>query len=438
MKHTVKTIKRTLKKCINETSSNYKLYSKNPTKDFTRERKISFESVLKSVLSMTGKSLCSELTEYFNFTHSLPTISAFVQRRDKVHHRAFETVFHTFTNAVDEQTLFRGYRLLAVDGSDLHTPTNRNETASFFEFSNGQKPHNLLHLNALYDLQRRIYTDAIVQDGKHENEHKAFVTMVDRDTSTVPTIHIADRGYESYNTMAHIIEKGQYFLIRARDLGKHGLVAGLHLQQQNEFDVSLKVGLTRQQTKQAKDNKLKFIPHTSPFDYLPSSSNKSVFMKPYYISFRIVRFKLTEDTYEVLLTNLPENEFSVAELKELYAMRWGIETSFRDLKYTLALSYFHSKKTENILQEIFARLTMYNFAELITSHVVVKQKNRKYPYRINFTAAVHICRNFFLKNISPSDVEALLLKHLIPIRKGASNPRKRLQKVAPSFTYRIP
>ena len=59
-------------------------------------------------------------------------------------------------------------------------------------------------------------------------------------------------------------------------------------------------------------------------------------------------------------------------------MRWGIETSFRDLKYSLALSYFHSKKTENILQEIFAKLTMYNFAELITSHVVVKHKTESF------------------------------------------------------------
>lgn len=161
-------------------------------------------------------------------------------------------------------------------------------------------------------------------------------------------------------------------------------------------------------------------------------------MNPYYLSFRLVRFKLTEDTYELLITNLTEEKFAVNELKELYAMRWGIETSFRDLKYSLALSYFHSKKTEHILQEIFARLTMYNFAELITSHVVIKQKNRKYSYRINFAATVHICRNFFLKNISPSDVEALLLMHLLPVRQRSANPRRGSPRAAPSFIYRIP
>ena len=64
-------------------------------------------------------------------------------------------------------------------------------------------------------------------------------------------------------------------------------------------------------------------------------------MNPYYLSFRLVRFKLTQDTYELLITNLTKNEFAVNELKELYSMRWGIETSFRDLKYSLALSYIN-------------------------------------------------------------------------------------------------
>ena len=438
MTYTPKIIKKALKKCINEMSAHPETFVKNPGKDFTRERKLPFKQVLKAVLSMTGKSLRGELMEYFNLKTSMPTVSAFVQQRNKVDHWAFEVLFHTFTKAVDEQALFKGYRLIAVDGSDLHTPTNKDETDSYHKGANGQKPYNLFHLNALYDLQRRIYTDAVVQGRKQWNEHRAFTTMVDRDEASVPTIYIADRGYESYNNMAHIIEKGQKFLIRVRDSKNNSVVSGLVLPVHDEFDVPYRVGLTRKQTNQVKNSCLKFVPHTSTFDYLPRTTKKAIPMQPYYLSFRVVRFQLTEDTYEVLLTNLNENEFSVSDLKELYAMRWGIETSFRDLKYSLALSYFHSKKTENILQEVFARLTMYNFAELITSHVVVKQKSRKHLYKINFAAAVHICRNFFLKNISPSDVEALLLMHLLPVRQRSANLRKVSSKSVPSFTYRIP
>ena len=40
--------------------------------------------------------------------------------------------------------------------------------------------------------------------------------MVDR--SNIPqALVIADRGYESYNNMAHIQEKGWFFLIRIKD-----------------------------------------------------------------------------------------------------------------------------------------------------------------------------------------------------------------------------
>ncbi|MCO8241010.1 transposase, partial [Streptococcus suis] len=41
------------------------------------------------------------------------------------------------------------------------------------------------------------------------------------------------------------------------------------------------------------------------------------------------------------------------KLKDLYAYRWGIETSFRDLKYSIGLTHFHAKKKEGILQEIY-------------------------------------------------------------------------------------
>ena len=266
MTYTPKMIKRTLKKCINEMSAHPETFVKNPGKDFTRERKLPFKQVLKAVLSMTGKSLRGELMEYFNLKTSMPTVSAFVQQRNKVDHSAFEALFHTFTKAVDEQALFKGYRLLAVDGSDLHTPTNKDESDSYHKGTNGQKPYNLFHLNALYDLQRRIYTDAIVQGRKQWNEHRAFVTMVDRDEASVPTIYIADRGYESYNNMAHVIEKRQKFLIRVRDSKSNSLVSGLILPVQDEFDVQYRVGLTRKQTNQVKNSCLKFVPHTSTFD----------------------------------------------------------------------------------------------------------------------------------------------------------------------------
>ena len=438
MNITPKIVKRTLKRKVKEISSNPQVFAKNPEKDFCRNRKLPFEKMIYSILSMSGKDLKCELLDFFELDKELPTVSAFIQQRNKISTTAFETLFHQFTTSFPQKNLYKGYRLLAVDGSDLHTPTNPQEESCYYPGTNGQRPYNLMHLNAMYDLLNNIYVDAVVQGSRDGNENKAFVSMVDRDTSSLPTIYIADRGYEAYNNLAHIQENKQYFLIRVKDFNSFGIASGLDLPKTEEFDISRSLFLTRKQTNSTKQNpQLKFIPHNSVFDYLPSSSKKKIPIIPYCLNFRLVRIKLDNERYEMLITNLNPEEFSSSDLKELYSMRWGIETSFRSLKYTLGLLFFHSKKAEYILQEIFAKLTMYNFTELITSHVVIKQKDRKLTYKINFSASVHICRKFLLKNISPPEVEALISKFLVPIKNNINNPRKISTKTAVCFLYRV-
>lgn len=436
--YTPKKIKRALNDCIKYLSNNTELIAKKPEKDFSRQRKLPLSRLIKAMLSMTSKSIRGELTEFFNFSTDIPTASAYVQQRNKLRYEGIEYLFKAFTNSIDEQKLYKGYRLLAVDGTDLHTPTNPNEKESFYSGSNNQKPYNLIHLNALYDLQRKIYVDVITQGRRQENEHRALATMVDRDDSDVPTIYIADRGYESYNILAHIQEKGRKFLVRAKDFSYGGIVYALGLQFAEEMDEDVTLYLTKKQTNRAKQSGLKYLNQKCIFDFLPTKCNKTVDVQPYCLKFRVVRTRLADNSYEVFITNLDRNCFPVEELKALYAMRWGIETSFRALKYTLGTLYFRSKKTEYILQEIFANLTMYNFAQLITSHITIKQKRKKHPYQVNFSAAIQICRKFFLKNTSPSTVEALILQSLVPIRRGISNPRKMTgKKPIPSFQYRI-
>ena len=56
----------------------------------------------------------------------------------------------------------------------------------------------------------------------------------------------------------------------------------------------------------------------------------------------------------------------------------------------------HSKRKDFIIQEIWARLTMYNFAERIIQSLVIKQdNNRKWEYQVNFTMSFYICMDYF-------------------------------------------
>ena len=93
-------------------------------------------------------------------------------------------------------------------------------------------------------------------------------------------------------------------------------------------------------------NHYKFLASSQRFDYLPVKSRKHDPAVFYPLSFRIVRFPVSDTTCETIITDLDAELFPAAEIKKLYAMRWGIETSFRELKYTLALLHLHAKKVD--------------------------------------------------------------------------------------------
>jgi hypothetical protein len=414
-------------------------YVKNPEKDFTRKKKLPFETVMQLLVSMGGNSLYKELLESQGYDVNTATTSAFVQQRNKILPSAVEFLFHEFTQSYTEIKDYRGYRLLAVDGSDLHIATNPADTDTYFQNHLNSKGYNLTHLNAVYDLCNRIYVDAIVQPLRLCCEGRALAAMVDRSPIESKTIVIADRGYEGYNNFAHIERKGWNYIIRVKDLDSNGILSGLRLPSGGEFDIDARVTLTRKQTNDVKAHPeiYKFIPSKNTFDFLDSQENLF-----YPISFRVVRFVLPNGTYETIITNLTAADFPPGEIKSIYHLRWGIETSFRALKYTVGLTNFHAKKQEFITQEIFARMVMYNFVEMITSHVVISQMDKRHPYQVNFTVAVHVCRHFLRsRDNEPSlGVEALIRKNILPIRPirpGQQNTRKIRNQSAVSFVYRV-
>lgn len=429
-------IKEKLTSIIKEMSETPELFVKNPGQDFSRNRKLSFETVIQLLLSMGGNSIYSELLEYSGYDINTATTSAFVQQRNKILPFAFEFMLHEFTNSLYETKLYQGYRMLAVDGSDLHIATNAKDMDTYFQNSPDVKGYNLLHLNAMYDLCNKLYVDAFIQSGRKQNEHKALTEMVDRSDITDKVIIIADRGYESYNNFAHIEQKGWNYVIRVKDIASNGILAALQLPDREEFDVEIQRTLTRKQTKEIKayPEIYRFMPQNSNFDYLDLYKNNF-----YPISFRVVRFRISDNSFETIITNLDEINFPPDEIKKIYHMRWGIETSFRELKYAIGLTNFHAKKVECIVQEVYARMIMYNFCEMITMHVIINQTETRYTYQVNFTVAIQICRYFFrcCNNAVPPDVEALIHKNILPVREGRKDQRKIRSKKAVSFLYRV-
>ena len=399
---------------------------------FSRTRTWDFATLIKFILSFGSNSLGHEIGEFFEYKKGFPTVSSFVQQRKKLSFSALEYLFHQFTEqSLENPQLFKGYRLMAIDGSVLSSAYNPEENNLL------RKDHvSAFHLNSLYDICNKLFIDVVVTKESKSDECGSACKLVDQTIDTYPTIFIADRGYESYNLMAHIEEKLFDYVIRVKDSTAGGMVSGLKLPKDREYDITKQVIITRKGTGPTIVNpeKYKFFSTKMRFDYVTNTKSSD-----YELTIRFVKFKLTDDTYEVLATSLSEEIFSVEDLKEIYRRRWGIETGFRELKYILGLSAFHSKQENSILQEIFARLIMYNFSMFITTKVQPKEKNCRYQLQVNFTQATKICLNFFRYRGKepPYDIEATIERFLLPIRPNRKYQHRSVSTTVVPFNYRL-
>ena len=180
MKNYPKHIKSTLHSVMRDMAKHPEDFCYCPEKDFTRKRKLPFEKVLTLLVKMGGHSLRDEMLDCLDFKEKSPSVSALVQQRSKILPEALEYLFHKFTDCCHRPKLYKGYRLLAVDGSDLQFTPDPNDPLCYFPGVNGQKPYSFLHLNALYDLNSNLYLDAVIQKRRAANENAALVNMVER------------------------------------------------------------------------------------------------------------------------------------------------------------------------------------------------------------------------------------------------------------------
>jgi len=424
----------------------------NSSTAFTRNRKLNAETTIKTILNMQGNSLNSELMNAFPDKNSRMTASAFEQAKGKLTPEVFKYIFHDY-NKTMEPKLFGGkYRLFAIDGSDFCTPYNANSafvTTNGCKKKNGEdtKPFCQVHANIMFDVVNRTYEDCILQPKTLIHERKAAIEMI-KNLDCGNYIVLMDRGYEGFNLFetCNRLEHCNYVI---RTKANNGGIIEIRNLPDKECDIDIKAKITtnsRYYALHCNEEILHFI-NKPKKSYKCDKTTKYGdwdFEENCTVNFRVVKFRINEpnsgkEEWETIVTNLNRFEFPVEKIKELYHLRWDIETSFRELKYALGGINFHSKKDDFIEMELFAHLVMFNVVSRNIASVSVPKTERKHKYAIDFKMACEITRKFYKRwgEYSIEDMYEEIVSYTNPIRPGRADKRNMRPKSAVWFLYRV-
>ena len=434
-------VKKLFMNVLGSAEENINRFVRSPGRDMTRHRKCPLPDTILVLMSMSMGRTNTELLDYFSSQgRHVVSKSAFCQQRGKLSDALLPHIFAAFNDATPMKKRFRGYTLLAVDGSDVNIPTDRHDTAFAVKQARSDGHYYQMHVNALYDICENRYRDAIVQPRPGIDENAALVRMARKHAGKGSCVFIADRGYASLNTFAALSGNGNRFLIRCKSPDSPGSLLRNLVNGDGEPDTTVTIGITRSRKKCClkQPGMYKCIGTRGKFDPIPHDDRETV----YHMTLRIVAVKAGNGATEYLATNLCEKEFPASDIGVLYRMRWGIETSFRRLKHALSLVYFHSVRRDFIIQELYAKLILYNLSSLLHAYAEGERDRRerdrhyRHPRKVSFDDTVPVARRFLRFRMTNGTVLSLLLSHISSVRNEKPHPRNvRSQSVKP-LNYR--
>ena len=311
-------LKKLFNEAISEVSANISDDALNPERDFSRNRKIPAHLLISFLVSQGAASTKCEVLDFFGLSADAPSASALNQQRSKLKSEALESLFTKFNTAFHASEYNRTserYRFLAADGTTVSFFSHPRFSSDDYFVSNGHSAKGFysMHINAFYDLNENLYTDALIQPVHAKDEFRAFSSIVDQHEvpSDVKHVYIGDRRYCSYNNMARVLEQEQYFLFRTKDITSKGLVGKFDYPNTDTFDVLVPVTLARSHSKKipVKPDYYRCVVDTAAsFDFIAHGS-----MDTYDLTFRVVRIHLSDDSYECIVTNLPYQTGNMGE-----------------------------------------------------------------------------------------------------------------------------
>ncbi|KHD05666.1 hypothetical protein PN36_34075 [Candidatus Thiomargarita nelsonii] len=123
---------------------------------------------------------------------------------------------------------------------------------------------------------------------------------------------------------------------------------------------------------------------------------------------------LSTGEVEVLVTSLLDSEkYTIQMLKELYHLRWGIETLFSVLKERLKLDNFTGKTVVAVRQDFFAALFLVGLESILTQvaelHLFNKSSLNELRQSVNNMVSFNAIKNFMVELFyHPTPINSLM------------------------------
>lgn len=368
-------------------------------KDFTRNRKVGFITLVCIILNMIKKSTQLELDDFLkkfgteDANYSTYTKQSFSEARQKLSPEAFKILNKGFIEKYYEDNDFKkykNYRLLAVDGSCLEVP-NSEELKKHYGYatnSNSRQKAARALSSTLYDVENKLVIGSLI--GRYDDSERELamknINSLCLNQEKIKDLILFDRGYPSIEFILYLNQKKIKYVMRT-SASFYKEVISTKTQDEN-----VEIVITKERARGSK-KRGKIIPVGT------------------IIKLRVLKIVLDTGETETLITNLNQDELKFEESKELYFKRWGIETKFDELKNKFQIENFSGVKPLIIEQDFYATLLLSNIASIFEQEAEEAlneknlKKNLKHEYKINKNILVGKLKNSLIEMLLESDVD---------------------------------
>lgn len=316
---------------------------------------------------------------------------------------------------------FRGFRILAMDGTRIDLPNYRALRDHFGTAKNKSGAHNtqarMVLMQFPFTRMPYRYELAPLVNGEVTLALRLATHLHPKD------LVLLDAGYWSYQLLWAIADQGAYFAIRLRK--------GLNLKTQRRLQ------------KNGKDRLVSWTPKDSRGKWRKLELPRSIDLR--VIQYRVPGFrtqaivtnvldpkKISREDWTRLTTDCEDARRKL--LPGLFHRRWEVETSYHELKVDLGMDrHLRSRTVASIQYEIAGYVVLYLLIRWLIVEAATKHKLD--PLRISFLEAkreLEVIRPS-LVNASPQWAARVLLprllnriaEHQVPVRPGRHYPRKK-------------